>query len=230
MIEEVTAEGERRMVPKADSTAREIAERLDRFAHEAVQRMHLTSNSTIDVQKIVRYAIDCALADAEARVRQEGWDWRSFSVVNRQRCESPVGFNHALKSWTLSDWFTAVVGELGEAANIAKKLNRVRDGIPGNKETPEALRQKLGRELADAVVYLDLLAQSAEIDLPAAVEEVFNAKSDELGCPIRFNGSAEALSARLAAVEQALRDIRADPFIDTKQLFAKIDSALGDPQ
>lgn len=56
-----------------------------------------------------------------------------FSTVNRMRCESPTGFNHTLASWSLSDWLTATMGELGEAANIAKKLNRVRDGIPGNR-------------------------------------------------------------------------------------------------
>jgi NTP pyrophosphatase (non-canonical NTP hydrolase) len=108
-----------------------------------------------------------------------------FSRVNRIRCEHPGGFNHNLDSWSLSDWFTATLGELGEAANIAKKLNRVRDGIPGNKETVEELRAKLARELADTFIYLDLLAQSAGIDLPAAVREVFNAKSDQLGCPIK---------------------------------------------
>lgn len=59
-----------------------------------------------------------------------------FSAVNRKRCESPDGFNHALDSWSLSDWFLAVLGEFGEAANVGKKLNRVRDGIPGNKESP----------------------------------------------------------------------------------------------
>lgn len=57
-----------------------------------------------------------------------------FSMINRMRCESPEGFNHALESWSLSDWITATTGELGEAANIAKKLNRIRDGIPGNPQ------------------------------------------------------------------------------------------------
>jgi NTP pyrophosphatase (non-canonical NTP hydrolase) len=112
-------------------------------------------------------------------------NWTDFSRVNRIRCEHPGGFAHKLDSWSLSDWFTATLGELGEAANIAKKLNRVRDGIPGNKETVEELRAKLARELADTFIYLDLLAQSAGIDLPAVVREVFNAKSDQLGCPIK---------------------------------------------
>jgi NTP pyrophosphatase (non-canonical NTP hydrolase) len=75
----------------------------------------------------------------------------------------------------------AVLGELGEAANVLKKLNRVRDGIPGNKETPEQLREKFASELADAYVYLDLLCQSYEIDLEAIVNKVFDAKSEQIG-------------------------------------------------
>ena len=109
-----------------------------------------------------------------------------FSRSNLKRCESPQGFNHKLGSWSLSDWMTAVLGELGEAANVAKKLNRVRDGIPGNKETEAELREKFARELADTFIYLDLMAQAAGIDLPATVREVFNAKSEQIGYPHRL--------------------------------------------
>lgn len=107
-----------------------------------------------------------------------------FSTVNRQRCEHPRGFHQSLNSWSLSDWFTATMGELGEAANIAKKLNRVRDGIPGNTVTEEELRAALREELADVFIYLDLLAQSQGIDLASAVREKFNATSRKIGCPI----------------------------------------------
>ena len=92
-------------------------------------------------------------------------DIRVFSQINLARCTSPQGFNHKLEAWSTSDWFTAVMGELGEAANIAKKLNRVRDGVPGNKETASELREKLRRELADTDIYLDLLAQQEGIDV-----------------------------------------------------------------
>lgn len=108
----------------------------------------------------------------------------TFSQANRARCEAPNGFNHKLNSWSLSDWFTAVVGELGEAANVAKKLNRVRDGITGNKETADQLRTKLQSEVADAYIYLDLLAQSEGFDLMTAVIETFNRKSQEIGYPV----------------------------------------------
>lgn len=108
-------------------------------------------------------------------------DFRSFSTLNRRRCEAPNGFNHQLGDWSLSDWITACVGELGEAANIAKKLNRVRDGIRGNAETPDELKAALADEIADTFIYLDLLAQSQGFDLEAAVLDKFQRTSAKIG-------------------------------------------------
>lgn len=107
--------------------------------------------------------------------------FKDFSIYNRRRCEGKSGFNQPLDTWSLSDWFTAAMGELGEAANIAKKLNRVRDGIKGNSETPEELKQKLADEIADTFIYLDLLAQSEGIDLEAAVFNKFAKTSEKIG-------------------------------------------------
>lgn len=67
--------------------------------------------------------------------------FKVFSEINRVRCESPLGFNHALTSWSTSDWITAVIGELGEAANIAKKLNRYRGGTAG--EVPKGIGRRI---------------------------------------------------------------------------------------
>lgn len=106
---------------------------------------------------------------------------KTFSDRNRARCEAATGFNHRIDSWSLSDWMTATMGELGEAANVAKKLNRVRDGIPGNSETEGALRQHLAEELADAFTYLDLMCQSQGIDLGDAVEAKFAKVSKKIG-------------------------------------------------
>lgn len=109
--------------------------------------------------------------------------FEEFSRANRERCESPEGFDHTLRSWSLSDWVTAVTGELGEAANVAKKLNRVRDHIPGNKESPNELRAALEDEIADTFIYLDLLAQSQGIDLADAVRRKFDKTSAKIGYP-----------------------------------------------
>lgn len=112
-------------------------------------------------------------------------DLRYFSEVNARRCESPDAFAHDITDWSLSDWMTAAVGELGEAANVIKKLNRVRDGIPGNKETPEELQEMLGKELADAVCYIDLMATRAGFSLNDILADKFNEVSDRFNCDIK---------------------------------------------
>jgi NTP pyrophosphatase (non-canonical NTP hydrolase) len=106
-----------------------------------------------------------------------------FSAANRQRCEDKEGFNHALTSWSTSDWMTATLGELGEAANVVKKLNRVCDGIPGNKQSERELRAQLRHELGDVFVYLDLMCQSLGFTIADAAVEVFNSKSAEISYP-----------------------------------------------
>lgn len=107
---------------------------------------------------------------------------RAFSDRNRQRCVAKNGFNHPLENWSLSDWMTATLGELGEAANIVKKLNRIRDGIINKKgENEQYLRAKLADELADAFIYFDLMVQAAQIDLPQAVLRKFDETSREIG-------------------------------------------------
>ena len=113
-------------------------------------------------------------------------DMNQFSATNLQRCEAPDGFNHPIGDWSLSDWMTATLGELGEASNVAKKLNRVRDGITGNAETPDELREMLADEIADTFIYLDLLAQSQGINLANAVSAKFNRTSDKIGCEIKL--------------------------------------------
>ncbi len=106
---------------------------------------------------------------------------KTFSQRNLERCEAANGFGHKLDSWSLSDWMTAVTGEVGEAANIIKKLNRVRDGIPGNDRTASQLRLDLGDELADVAVYLDLIAQAAGFDLETIREAKFQKTSRKIG-------------------------------------------------
>lgn len=109
--------------------------------------------------------------------------FKEFSIINRKRSESKRGFNHKLKSWSLSDWFVATMGELGEASNIVKKLNRYRDNINGNKETEDKLKQRLKAEIADTFIYLDLLCQREGIVLIDAIVETFDNKSIEIGYP-----------------------------------------------
>jgi NTP pyrophosphatase (non-canonical NTP hydrolase) len=122
--------------------------------------------------------------NAKGKTRPMTFD--EFSQANRARCESSQGFNHPLSGWSSSDWMTALVGEVGEAANVVKKLNRYRDGLPGNKVSEAELRDMLRKELGDVFVYLDLMAQSLGFSIANAATEVFNAKSVEIGYPRRL--------------------------------------------
>lgn len=90
------------------------------------------------------------------------------------------------KDWSLSDWGVAAAGEMGEALNVIKKLNRERDGIVGNSVDAETLRQQLADELADVVIYLDLLALRENIILTDAVAAKFNRTSEKQSFPERL--------------------------------------------
>lgn len=73
-------------------------------------------------------------------------------------------------------------GEVGEALNVVKKLERERHGWRGSR----ASKEDLASELADVIICADLLASAAGIDLAAAVAEKFNATSEKVGLPTRL--------------------------------------------
>lgn len=93
---------------------------------------------------------------------------------------------NGLNSWSLSDWAVALGGECGELQNVVKKLNRVRDNLPGNKESPSELQTMLGDEIADVFIYLDLFARRAGFNLEEVVRRKFNATSERIGFPERL--------------------------------------------
>lgn len=81
--------------------------------------------------------------------------------------------------WCLAQWANAVTGELGEAANLIKKIER------GDLTLDEA-RVDLAKEFADVLTYLDILAMRAGVDLGAATIDKFNEVSVRVGSPIRL--------------------------------------------
>jgi NTP pyrophosphatase (non-canonical NTP hydrolase) len=72
-------------------------------------------------------------------------------------------------------------GEVGEALNIIKKLERERLGIRGSRATVE----ELAEELADVIICCDLIAMATGIDLADAVERKFNKTSEKVGLETR---------------------------------------------
>lgn len=76
----------------------------------------------------------------------------------------------------------AAAGEMGEACNIIKKLERERHGLPGSRSSV----MDLAAELADVIVYLDLIAMKCNIDLEKAIVDKFNFDSHKHGFPERL--------------------------------------------
>jgi len=109
------------------------------------------------------------------------FDLRAFSQENRARCEAANGFRHALDDWSEAEWMNAALGELGEAAGALKELHRQRDGVPGKGLTPEQIKQNIADEIADTVIYLDLLAQRIGVDLSTAIRSKFDRTSQKIG-------------------------------------------------
>jgi NTP pyrophosphatase (non-canonical NTP hydrolase) len=99
---------------------------------------------------------------------------------NVARCEDVF---HPLLAWSPTDWATAFAGEAGEACNVVKKLRRL-DGADKTQDTPEnreRLRDQIATELADAVIYADLLAARIGRSLGDAVTAKFNEVSAKRG-------------------------------------------------
>ena len=91
--------------------------------------------------------------------------------------------------WTPAQWLQAVVGELGEYANIRKKFERGDIGL-------DEYAELAAKELADVQTYLDILARRCldipgtphpeGVDLGAATVAKFNEVSERVGSSIRI--------------------------------------------
>jgi len=85
---------------------------------------------------------------------------------------------------TLSYRGNELAGEVGEACNLIKKLERERMGIKGSR----ASVADLAEELADVIICADLIAMQLGIDLDRAVAEKFNKTSEKVGLRTRLAG------------------------------------------
>jgi NTP pyrophosphatase (non-canonical NTP hydrolase) len=111
--------------------------------------------------------------------------FKKLRQTNVKRCRAVF---HPLKAWSLTDWSCAMAGETGEACNIAKKLKRLEES-DANFDTPKyrrKLKREFAKEIADVVIYADLLAAAAGINLAEAVRDKFNEVSDRRGSKIKL--------------------------------------------
>lgn len=97
-----------------------------------------------------------------------------------------------MNDWSVADWAVAMAGEAGEVCNAVKKLRRVEDEIANISDpdrqlsTKQEAIAKIGEEIADTFLYLNLLATRLGIDLPTEVIAKFNATSTRYGFPERL--------------------------------------------
>lgn len=121
-----------------------------------------------------RYCPVCDWTEQRSEQDAPALSFAALRETNVRRCLD--AFKQSLDDWSLLEWAGAAAGEVGELANLCKKLRRGED-VP--------LRE-IGYEAADAVIYLDLLCAAAGIDLGAMVREKFNVVSDRRGSEVRL--------------------------------------------
>lgn len=105
--------------------------------------------------------------------------------ANAERCPMLTD-GWGVEHWNPAEWTNAMAGETGEACNLTKKMLRGDD--------IDVL--DVGAELADVVIYADLVAQRLGIDLGRMVSRTFNKKSEKCGVDCFL---PEAVSDRLPA-------------------------------
>lgn len=135
-------------------------------------------------------------------------------AVNVPRCVNDFG--HTLESWSPAEWTNAMCGEAGEAANVAKKILRHRDGVAGNVGEDKdlaGLKAKLARELADVVIYADLCAAALGQDLATAIVEKFNEVSVRVGSSLRLPGPPQVAPEPEKWIRPC--SVCREPFIET---------------
>lgn len=132
----------------------------------------------------------------------------ALRAVNWTRCEKWHG--PGTDPWDCADWSNAMSGENGElsevalaliaarlalfvetstgkAANTVKKIRRQETGAVNTGDpTMDKLKGDAAMELADVVIYADLLAKHLGIDLGEAVRTKFNKVSEKYEFPERL--------------------------------------------
>lgn len=107
----------------------------------------------------------------------DGLTFNTLRAANRIRAAKADHYVECESKWTHAHWMQATVGELGELANILKKVDR------GDFDIEEA-REDIKRELADVQTYLDLMAANLGVDLGEATARKFNEVSKRIGTDV----------------------------------------------
>lgn len=119
------------------------------------------------------HTIDASVRAAVRTGERPALRFEVLRSANRHRCETKF---HPVSEWSETDWATAVGGEAGEALNKIKKRRRG-EAIDVND---------VADELADAVIYADLLCTRMGVRLEDAIRRKFNEVSDRVLSEVRL--------------------------------------------
>lgn len=108
-----------------------------------------------------------------------------LSKANKERCEEVF---HSINSWSPADWACALAGEVGECCNIVKKLKRLETNTNTSKDpqTKSEAIKLIGKEIADTIIYADLLATRLGLNLEIEIKNKFNEVSDRMKSNIKI--------------------------------------------
>lgn len=117
--------------------------------------------------------------------------FRQIQEMSRRRANR---WHDGAEPWSLLEWAGAMCGEAGEAANVAKKIKRVDQGmwnsafasLKGQTLERERLVHELNREVADTILYAMCLLNETGADAETLLQMVFNEKSIAAGFPERL--------------------------------------------
>jgi hypothetical protein len=99
-------------------------------------------------------------------------DFETLREVNVKRCEKVF---HPLKKWSRTDWATAMIKKLRRELTPAEEgaITRINRDIVAD-------------EIAEVIIYADLLAARMGINLSESVTRKFNIVSDRKGTQIKL--------------------------------------------
>ena len=103
-------------------------------------------------------------------------DLQTLTDANKERAASTPSYSKCRDEWSIADWSNALAGETGELCNVIKKMRR-----GDNIDVSEA-----GKELADVVIYADLLATKLGLNLSDCVRQKFNEVSDRVQSSVKI--------------------------------------------
>lgn len=100
--------------------------------------------------------------------------------------------------WSVAQWLQAVVGEVGEFANLRKKFER-------GDLTNDEFQKEAAKELADIQIYLDILAFQVGVDLGKATISKWDEVSKRIGLDMKiedYNNKKKNGSERVSRQHQ----------------------------